>query len=498
MFKHSLFTSIALISLTACDLAPEWKLPEMSMPEIFKEAPPETTAATTATETPTTIDTAQLGAWKTIDPTSQLEETQWWRMFNDETLNGLMTQAMAANPSLEVALQRLASARATAGISDAALYPTVDIGAGPQRQQAASANINANLPPGTNVRTKPFTTYTVQGSIAYEMDLFGKLRNSAKAAQQDAAAQAALYRAARLTLQADIAQAYFTQASLLREETLLAQAVATRKESLKLVRAKRDAGAADDLAVSTAESELATTQSEYAALGQERATNEHRLATLVGTTPSQFKVTAKALTTLPPAIPAGLPSTLLTRRPDVAATLNQIAAANARIGAAKAGYFPDFAISLGGGYSSTELNDVFQKNSQFWSIGPIGGALGVITQPLFHGGELDATLAKRDADYLAASATYKDTALNAFREVEDSLSGLRSLRTQGAARDAALKAANRSLDIAQARAKAGYSSHIELLEAERGQLAAARANAQTIGQYYVTTVQLVRALGGSW
>jgi multidrug efflux system outer membrane protein len=203
------------------------------------------------------------------------------------------------------------------------------------------------------------------------------------------------------------------------------------------------------------------------------------------------------LTTPPPVIPAGIPARVLERRPDIQSAAQMIAAANARIGAARAGYFPDISLSAIGGFASIELSDLFKKSNQFWSLGGLNGGQ-ILTQPIFQGGLLSATLAERKAEYAGANASYRAAALQAFREVEDNLSGLRSLRDQAVARTSGLTAAKRAYAVASDRYKVGYSSQLEYLDAERNYLAAQRGAVQVLGQRYINTVQLVKALGGSW
>jgi multidrug efflux system outer membrane protein len=496
-YGHIFALSTALLTLSACDLSPEYQLPDLKMPEIFKEMAAPQGEEKTAEEAAALDHFSAEGIdWKRVDEKAKIEEFAWWRMFKNPALDGLMEQAMKDNPSLDIAVARVEAARALAGISASNLYPSIGVGAGPERQLPSSARASANSGSGA-VTTKPYTTYTAQGHITYELDLFGKQRNSTRAAERNADAEANAYRAARLALQADIAQTYFALAALNTESDALLRTRDAGREALALVRKKQAVGEIDDLALSSAEAQLANVEAEYSAVAQQRAVAEHQLAALMGSTPQQFTLPKVTLGDAPPVIPAGIPSRLLERRPDIQAAVEQIAAANARIGAARAGYFPDISLSASGGFAAKSLGDLFNSTSKFWALGPMAGST-VITQPLFEGGLIGATLDERKANYDGAVARYRESAITALREVEDQLSATRNLSEQAVARKSALKAAKRAFAVAGKRYKVGYSSQLEYLDATRQYLAAERSHAQVTGQRHIATVQLIRALGGSW
>lgn len=486
-FRALSLLSVSLVALSGCDLAPDFKLPEILTPAAFKEdVAPETA----------TVEPATDGKWKRFDEKAKIEEFAWWRMFNDAALDGLMEQAMKDNPSLEAAMQRVESARAVADDRTANLYPAIAVGAGPERQRQSPASMEPNMPPGTPVTSKPYTLYRASGTITYEIDLFGRNRNRARAAAHDAEAEANSYRASRLSLQTELAQTYFRLAALSTEEKLLNTTVATREQALKLTRMKHEAGAVDALVLASAETDLASVKSSAAATAQLRATAEHALATLVGLPPSELKLDTLVLKSTPPVIPAGIPSSLLERRPDIHRAAEAIAAANARIGIARAGYFPEISLSAMGGFVSGDLDDLFKWSNRTWMIGPLAGTM--LTQPIFEGGRIAAAKAQMNADHAAAVAEYRAAVLQAFREVEDQLSGVRYTGEQARAASAGLTAARRAYTAAGERYKHGYSSHLEYLDAERNHLAAERADVEIRGNHYVTLIQLIKALGGSW
>jgi multidrug efflux system outer membrane protein len=482
-----------LILLTACDLSPDLSLPQIAVPEMFKETEqPITIEATPGSQPPAVVAPASDGKWRRTDDKAQIEEFAWWRMFNDEALNHLQEQAMHDNPSLDVAAARLARARATAASAESDLEPSISAGAGPTLQRISPGGVR----PSNFAYTKAYTTYNVQGTISYELDLFGKKRNLARNATLKAESEKNNFLAARLSLQADIAQTYFQLAALRMENEILTRSIETRQKNLELTRKKRDVGAVDDAVLSAAEIDLSNVQSDLSQVSQQQSVAEHALAILIGQTPTEFKANEAKLTNLPPLVPAGLPSTLLERRPDIQAAIHTIAAANATIGVARSGYFPDIALSVNGGFTSGDLSELFNWSNRSWMIGPLAGTM--LTQPIYEGGRIAAVIAQSNADYASAVASYRGAVLQAFREVEDNLSSLRNLGDQTKSAAQAVKSSTRSYDVAAMRHKLGAASYLEQLDAERAMLASARTYVQVLGNRYITTVQLVKALGGSW
>ena len=482
------YLPIVLASLTACDLSPDYTLPDLQLPNLFKEAP-----ATPTEPIPPVTD----GSWKLTDDRAKIEEFAWWRLFADENLNAMEALAMKDNPDLDAALARVKKARAVAEETGADQYPAVSIGVGPERQQASRGAVNAGANGAFTIpKTKPYTLYKAQGTITYDLDLFGRNRNRTAAATRDANAEENNYRAARLLLQVEVAQAYFSLASLQAEKDILTQTVDFRQQTIALTRQKRDVGEVDDLALSTAETELATAQADLAVVDQQRAVEEHSLAALTGALPAVFVMPKALLDGEPPAVPAGLPAALLERRPDIKQAVEQIAAANARIGVARTGYFPDISLTAQGGFASDSLSNLFAWSNRTWLLGSLVGT--VLTQPVFEGGRLSAAIAESKADYQEAVANYRVAVLQAFREVEDQLSNVRTSAERQRANEAALKAARRAFDVAKQRYEVGNSSHLEYLDAQRSLLAAERATVQSRGDRFIATAQLIKALGGSW
>lgn len=481
--RRILLVSASLFALSACDLAPDFALPKFDMPSNFKEQAKGTEAEVVA---PTD------GKWQQFDEKAKLDETAWWKIFNDPTLDALEAHAMAENPTIDAAIQRVNAARAIANQARADLYPEVDVQAGPTRQKNAIASARANAPGATIANTKPYTLYTANATITYEVDLFGRTRNSILFAAMNAEAEEQNLRTSRIALQAELAQTYFTLASTRSELKTLDQTIGLQRNSLNLTVKKRDIGEVDDLAVSSEETALASNEAVRAQLVQQMAAAEHALATLVGTFPSNFDVKTVELNSTPPTVPAGLPSSLLERRPDIQAAAKLIAAANANIGVARTGYFPSLGLTLEGGFTSDELGSLFAWSNRSWLVGPL------LSMPIFQGGRATAFIAQRDAEYQESVANYRAAVLQAFREVEDNLSGLRNLSDAYTASNRGLKASKRAYDIASARYKYGDISYLDYISAQQSYFNAQRNEVEVRGSRYITTIDLIRALGGGW
>jgi len=333
--------------------------------------------------------------------------------------------------------------------------------------------------------------------LSYEIDLWGRVRRGFEGARADAQASLAAFNTVLLTLHSDVAENYFALRALDAEIATVASTVGLRREQVQLVRSRFQGGIGSELDVARAETELATTEAEAAALAQRRAELENALAILVGTNPATFHFAALDSTNArwkpqPPEIPAGLPGDLLERRPDVSEAERHLAAANARIGVAKAAFFPVVRLTGSGGYLSGEVESLFDWESRVWSIGPS------VSLPIFAGGRLRAEYHRSQFAYDEAIAKYRQQILVAFGEVEDSLAAIRHLANQSAAQDRAVANARRAADLAGDRYHSGIVSYLEVVDANREALQAERGQAQLSGQRLVASVQLIKALGGGW
>ena len=423
----------------------------------------------------------QTGTWKVAQPADGVDRGAWWTIFGDAKLNQLIAQAGQSSPTLAMAMARVKEARASAGLTDANRGLQLSSGFGPSKQGNAS---------GTS------TQWQAQLGASYEVDLFGRLSNNSRAAQLDVQGQEAAYRSVLLALQADVAQQYFAIRSLDAELDVLQQTITLRQAALRLLERRYHEGDISELDVAQAKTELAVTQAEHESVDRNRSLRDHALAILLGKAPSQFSLSTAPLQALTVNIPPGLPSTLLERRPDIAQAQRQMAAANARIGVAKAAFFPSLVLTASGGFSSDALHNLFQWSSRSWLLGPLVGT--ILNLPILDGGRNKANLARADANYEGLVANYRQQVLVGFQDVEDNLSSLRTLDNQIRYQETAVNSAQLAARLADARYRNGSTSYFEVIDAQRSSLAAQRAKSQSVGQRAVASVGLIRALGGGW
>jgi multidrug efflux system outer membrane protein len=470
------FSLLTVALLAGCSLAPKLEQPQIDVPARYKALGPD----------------EPRGAWKTAEPADALPRGEWWKVFNDPKLDELEAQAVAANQTLKIAAARLAQSRAVVGVVKADLYPRFDAGFGPSRIK--QSGVSLGLPQGTDI--PPYTVWRGQITAAWEVDLFGRISDSVAAARGDADAVAALYGATMLAVQADVAQAYFALRQADDELRLLRATVTSRQESQRLVQRRFDAGEISELDLAQAKTEVGLAQSQVYGLERQRSQIENGLAVLLGRTPASFTLAPAPLVDALPSIPAGLPSALLERRPDVAAASRTMAASNARIGVAKAAFFPALRITGLFGYESNDLSDLFQWSSRVWALGPIAGT--ILTLPIFDGGRNQANLDRSYAVLEESVGAYRQTVLVAFAEVEDNLVALRTLAGQAEATHDSVQSAARALQIAESRYRAGAANYLQVVDGQRTLLVVQRLDVQIRGARAVSTVALVRALGGGW
>src|SRR6187551_137453 len=447
---------------------------------------PDYTRPATATATAWRDADASV-AWKTGAPADAFARGEWWKLFADATLDDLEARALAANQDLRVAAARVDEARAATGAARSAYWPQFGANLSVSREQG-SLNVPNGLPDSLA------TTYRAPLAASWELDIFGRVRRLNESARAEAEASAATFEAVRLSLTAEVAVSYFSLRALDQEAALIADGVELRQRAMDLVASRRKGGAATDFDVARAETELASTQAEAAAIANQRAVLQNALAVLVGETSSSFQLSATSsqLKVTTPAVPAGLPSDLLERRPDVAAAERALAAANARIGVAKSAFFPAISLTGFAGYASGDIDTLFTTDSRAWSIGPS------LYLPIFQGGRNRANLERSKAVYEGSVATFRQSVLVAFREVQDALTGTRLLAEQSAAQDRAVEAARRAGTLAQKRYDAGFVNYFEVIDAQRTVLSAERTSAQLAAQRLNNSVALIKALGGGW
>jgi multidrug efflux pump len=449
-------------------VGPDYQPPTNSFPEKYKAV--------------------ELGQWKEGRPLDSVPKGNWWEIFGDTNLNGLELQALQANQSLKAAVARVDQARATARVARSDLLPSLNLDPSFTRQR-----YSPNESPSFGVLTA--NTWQTPLDLSYEIDLWGRVRRGFESARADAEGSLAAYGNVLLTLQADVAQNYFRLRALDAEIATVTGTIELRQEQVRLVRSRFNGGIGNDLDIARAETELATTEAEAASLAQQRAELENALAILAGSNPVSFHLAAETAgngIAPAPEIPAGLPSDLLERRPDVAQAERQLASANARIGVAKAAFFPVLTLTGSGGYLSADVDTLFNWNSRTWSIGPS------LSLPIFAGGRNMANYQRSKAVFEESVANYRQQVLVAFGEVEDSLSGIRHLADQSSAQQRAVTNSRRAVDLATDRYRSGIVSYIEVVDASRDALQAERGSAQLAGERLIAAVQLIKALGGGW
>ncbi len=409
----------------------------------------------------------------------------WWLVFQDPVLNDLVAKASAANGDIKIAAAHLDQAHALLKSARADYWPQVGAG------YAATRSTDQQPYP------KAANLHTLDADLSYEVDLFGRIRNASAAARFDARSSEALFKDTQLLVQSRVAQSYFALRALDEDRAIVADTLSAYQTSLTVTRHRFEEGDVAQLDVARLETEVQSTQAEAYALDQQRADLAHALSVLVGQPASTFDVAAEAWNSQPwagavPVIPAGVPSQVLQRRPDVLAAEASLNAAQKRVGVAKAAWFPTLSLTATGGYASNDLGTLFDKGSEGWSLAAL------LSQAVFDGGRRNAGIAYAKGGLDAAFATYQQQVLVAFADVEDQLSDLTYLHQQQTAEDAAVDAATRALAQAQSRYKNGSSSQLELLDAQRQQLAIRRQALRVRAAQYQSTVGLIRALGGGW
>lgn len=422
------------------------------------------------------------GRWTAAAPAEAQPRGEWWKAFQDPVLDELVAAADRGNAGIHAAAARLARARAIARITDADRAPQVGLEAGASR---VGGIVNGSSGPARSFGT-------AGANLSYELDLFGKLARASDAARLDAQASEGLLQSTRLLVQAEVAQTYLAIRALDVERALVRGTVNAYRGTLDLTERRFRAGDVAELDVTRARTEVAATESEALALDRRRAELEHALAVLAGQVSSQFSLPVDDWKTALPIIPAGVPGTVLTRRPDVSAAQSGMLAAQQRVGVAKAAWFPDVSLTATGGYASSELADLFKWSARAWGVGAL------LSLPVFDGGRREAGVQGAAARMDEAVARYREQVLAAFRDVEDQLSSLRLLAEQAAAQARAVDAAARTTSLSDARYRNGLVSQLDLLDARRSELRNRRQALQVRAAQYQATVGLVRALGGGW
>jgi len=428
--------------------------------------------------------------WRAATPSAHLPKGAWWKIYHDSTLNELETRATANNQQLKAAISRFDQARATARLTRADFWPSISLPLTAERQ-GTSAQMPTPFP--LNGIRYDGPAYNALMDFSWELDLWGKIRRSAESDKATATAAADNIHNVLLGIQADVASNYFKLRSLDTETSLVRQAVSWRGEALKIAKARVLAGAGSELEQAQSETEVASAEAEISALQAQRDQTENVLSILIGTSAASFRIPPSTSSlSAPPSLPAGVPSDLLERRPDISQAERALAAATARIGVAKAQFFPSIKLIGRGGFQSGDIDLLLNPDSLMWSAGPS------ISIPLFAGGKNRFNLQKSKAAHDEALAMYRQAFLAAVADVETSLSSLRNLSTQSAAQQRARASSEKAASLAKTRYESGTSPYLDVIEANRTTLITQRATAQIAGQRLLASVSLIKALGGGW
>ncbi|ELX10435.1 RND efflux system [Janthinobacterium sp. HH01] len=418
---------------------------------------------------------------------------QWWTVFNDDTLNRLEQTALRDNPSIKAAAQRLVVALEQAGVSRASQQPSLNVSTSVSNSRTSAETSQGLALGGRSIKGN---NYTVGASLSYEVDLLGRVRRLVEASDAQALAAEADRDGVLLLLSSQVATTYWQLRGLDAEMAILNGALDTRRETEELVTARFNAGLSNELDVSRARIERANAQADLHEVQRQRNLLEHSLATLTGASPSALLTAPKANAAVlpqPPAIPVGLPASLLAQRPDLAGSVANLRAANAQIGVAEGAFYPSLSLTSNFGYASESLRELGKGGSRQFSVGPLALSL-----PIFDGGRNKANLAISKARYEEAIANHESKLLTALREVEDALSDVQERQLQGEAQSVSQVAAARGYLVARARYERGVSTYLDVTDAQRSSLAADRAAVQINTQRLLAAVSVARALGAGW
>ena len=453
----------------SCEVGPNYRRPALDVPTKYK-------SATTQESSPPVL------------------AADWWRLFNDNTLNQLEESAVRANTDLAAAVARVAQARAAARVTQSQFYPVVTLDPSLTRSRSSGSGANGSTLNGTSTtsRARTFTNIQIPFDVSYEIDIWGRIRRLNEAALAQVRVSEDDYQVVLQTLEADVAQNYFTLRSLDSQQRILAQTVTSFRQQVSLTQTQLNAGLVGPTDLLQAQTQLNSTITQEVEIRRQRADVEHALAILLGRPPTELTLESKPLDLTPPSIPAGLPADLLRRRPDVAEAEAALAAASAQIGVAVAQFYPTVTLTGAAGFESIDAAHVLDWEHRFWSIGPS------VSIPIFEGGRLRANLQQVRARYNELLANYHGSVLIAFRDVEDSLTDLHMRADAAAAQDQAVQSAREYLRLSEVQYRGGLATYLQVIDAERTLLTNELSAAQLLNQRLISTVLLIKSLGGGW
>jgi NodT family efflux transporter outer membrane factor (OMF) lipoprotein len=463
---HKILPLLAALLLGGCTVGPNYRTPVVETPTTYKEA----------------------GNWNPAQPNDQNLGGAWWTIFQDPQLDALEVQIDVSNQNLKAAQAQYQQARAVLRYSRADYYPTVTAGLSASRTQTSH---NAP-PPGSVFNGIQDSDFVLPFDFSYQADVWGRIRRTVESYREQAQASSADLATVNLSLHADLAIDYFQARSLDAQEQLLNTTVTQYQQALELNENRFEGGLSSEVEVQQARTQLETTRAQAIDVGVLRAQYEHAVAILIGKPPAEFTLPPLPLTTPPPPIPASVPSELLERRPDIAAAERRVAAANAQIGVAKAAYYPAINLGASGGFESTDIATLLSGPSGLWSVG--ASALGTI----FDVGRRRAFTDEARTAYDSQVATYRESVLAGFQQVEDNLAALRILENEATVQDQAVAAAQSSLNLSISRYQGGVTSYLEVTIAQSAALSDEVTAVNILGRRMANTVLLIQALGGGW
>jgi NodT family efflux transporter outer membrane factor (OMF) lipoprotein len=462
----ALVVAVSVLQFAGCAVGPKYKTPIAPAPPAYKE----------------------LGNWKTAQPSDQKLGGNWWEIFQDSQLNALEQQINVSNQNLKAAAAQYQESRAALRYVRADYFPTLTAAPSASRQR-----YSGHRPPQTSIFDGlTFNDFVMPIDLSYQVNVWGRVSKNVESYREQAQASAADLAVINLSLHATLAVDYFAARSLDAEEKLLQDTVAQYQQAFQLNDDRYQGGLASEVEVEQARTILETTRAQMVDVGVARSQYEHAVAVLIGKPPADFSLPPLPLTTPPPAIPVGIPSELLERRPDIAAAERLVASANAQVGLARTAYYPLVNILGSGGFESGSITTLLQGPSALWSIG------GSSLMTVFDGGRRHALNDEARANYDSTVASYRETVLGAFQQVEDNLAALRTLEQEAGVQAVAVQAAQRSLDLSNTRYEGGVTSYLEVITAQNAALADEVTAVNILGRRMANAVLLIQALGGGW
>jgi NodT family efflux transporter outer membrane factor (OMF) lipoprotein len=472
MSRHQISFAVMSLLLASCAVGPDYQRPEAATQATFKEA----------------------GNWKIATPNDETNRGKWWEAFGDRELNALVEQVDINNQNLKVAEAKYRQAQALGASARSSFFPTVSASASGTRSKSASGRTSSNTSSGaaSGASSSISTSHNLSASFSWEFDLWGRIRRQVESNDASIQASAADLESARLSAQSELASNYFQLRVSDAQKQLLNDTVAAYAKSLELTKNRYNVGVAGRVDVAQAETQLKSAEAQALDLGVQRAQLEHAIALLIGKAPGNFTLAESKWNVAVPSIPLALPASLLERRPDIASAERRAAAANAQIGVARAAYYPTLSLTGSGGYSSSTLSDWISAPNRFWSLGPS------LATTLLDFGKRGAASDQAIAVYDQNVATYRQTVLQAFQDVEDNLAALRILEAEAKVQDEAVRAARESVALTLNQYKAGTVSYLNVVSVQTAQLANERSAMTLMGRQLTASVALIKALGGGW